>query len=226
MKPVTNADVRRTFLFSKSVPNDRSSTMMTNWTHAYKRQQAAFIAWPTVYNPIGICISCSNWLYWETIEDATTIMKISGAYSVLLTGCAIFLSGPIDNASGWSLQTSTGNSRRELLQQGAATLLGGASLAFPLPASAVANPTPADLERLRKGHARVKYLLEHWDEETQVCGKMIMSDLERKQVVRTDGESRDVFYSRSYPWDYVSNDGFYRSTVDHILTENMSFVFF
>jgi hypothetical protein len=116
-------------------------------------------------------------------------MKISGAYSVLLAWCAMFLSGPMDSAFGWSLQTSTSNSRRELLKQGAIAFLGGASLAFPLPALAVATPTPADLEKLRKGHARVKYLLEHWDEETQVCGKMIMSDMERKQIVRTDGES-------------------------------------
>jgi hypothetical protein len=29
--------------------------------------------------------------------------------------------------------------------------------------------------------------LEHWDAETQVCGKLIMSDTERKQVVRTEG---------------------------------------
>jgi type II secretory pathway component PulM len=99
----------------------------------------------------------------------------------------------MDSASGWSLQTSTSNSRRELLQQGAAALIVGASLAFPLPALAAATPTPADLEKLRKGHARVKYLLEHWNEETQVCGKMVMSDTERRQVVRTDGESRNVF---------------------------------
>jgi hypothetical protein len=119
----------------------------------------------------------------------------SACYSLLLA-CwwAIFLSGSMDSASGWSLQTSTSSSRRELLQQGSAALFGGAaSLVFPLPALAVATPTPADLEKLRKGHARVKYLLEHWDEETQVCGKIIMSDMERKQVVRTEGESRDVF---------------------------------
>jgi hypothetical protein len=123
-------------------------------------------------------------------------MKIYGAYSVLFPWSAMFLSGPMDSASGWSLQTSTSNSRREILQQGAVALLGGASLAFPLPALAVANPTPADLEKLRKGHARVKYLLEHWDEETQVCGKMIMSDMERRQIVRTDGESQDIFQCR------------------------------
>ena len=44
-----------------------------------------------------------------------------------------------------------------------------------------------ELEKLRKGHARVQYLLDHWNEETQVCGKLVMSDQERKQVVRTEG---------------------------------------
>jgi hypothetical protein len=48
-------------------------------------------------------------------------------------------------------------------------------------------PTPVELERLPKGHARVRYLLDHWDEVTKVCGTAIMSDEERKQIVRTEG---------------------------------------
>ncbi len=65
---------------------------------------------------------------------------------------------------------------------------GAAALLSVQPALAATNTVaPAELERLRRGHARVKYLLEHWDEETQVCGKIIMSDAERKQVIRTEG---------------------------------------
>jgi hypothetical protein len=33
----------------------------------------------------------------------------------------------------------------------------------------------------------VKYLLDNWDDVTKVCGTTIMSDTERKQVVRTEG---------------------------------------
>jgi hypothetical protein len=46
-------------------------------------------------------------------------------------------------------------------------------------------PTAAELERLRKGHARVQYLLKNWEEITEVCKNN--SDQATKQVVRTDG---------------------------------------
>jgi len=63
----------------------------------------------------------------------------------------------------------------------------------PQPANAAAStssnntPTAAELERLQLGHARVKYLLDHWDDITQVCGTTIRSDTERRQVIRTEG---------------------------------------
>ena len=74
------------------------------------------------------------------------------------------------------------STRRALLQQ---ALLTTSSVA--LPALAVTTPSPAELEKLQLGHARVKYLLDHWDEVTKTCGTVIMSDTERKQVVRTEG---------------------------------------
>jgi hypothetical protein len=87
---------------------------------------------------------------------------------------------------------TTTTSRRFWLQQQAVTaaslLAGSTIVGLPSPAFAAGVPSPAELEKLRKGHARVQYLLDHWDEETQVCGKIIMSDLERKQVVRTEGK--------------------------------------
>ena len=67
-----------------------------------------------------------------------------------------------------------------------AATLAGITL-VPTSASAAGAPSPSELEKLRKGHARVQYLLDHWNEETQVCGKLVMSDQERKQVVRTEG---------------------------------------
>jgi len=55
---------------------------------------------------------------------------------------------------------------------------------------AVANaastvPTPAELERLRKGHARIQYLLQNWLDITESCKNF--SDQANNQVVRTDG---------------------------------------
>jgi len=81
-------------------------------------------------------------------------------------------------------------SRRDWLQGACqAVLVGAATTAIAVvPEAAVAMvPTPVELERLPKGHARVRYLLDHWDEVTKVCGTVIMSDEERKQIVRTEG---------------------------------------
>lgn len=55
----------------------------------------------------------------------------------------------------------------------------------PSVANAVAIPPASELERLRKGHARVQYLLQNWEGITQVCKNN--SDQAIKQVVRTDG---------------------------------------
>lgn len=52
---------------------------------------------------------------------------------------------------------------------------------------AVSIPTSEELKRLQLGHARVKYLIDNWDDVTKVCGTSIMSDTERRQVVRTEG---------------------------------------
>ena len=74
-------------------------------------------------------------------------------------------------------------------RQAAATLIAfGATNAQPSSANAATPPTAAEIEKLRKGHSRIKFLLENWDSETQVCGKITMSDTERKQVVRTEGK--------------------------------------
>jgi hypothetical protein len=48
-------------------------------------------------------------------------------------------------------------------------------------------PTRDDLRRLQVGHARIQYLLQHWNDLTQVCGTAILSDVERRQVIRTEG---------------------------------------
>jgi len=74
--------------------------------------------------------------------------------------------------------------------QRAAAAVAIALVAPPLLPALAANPAvpqPSDLTRLQRGHARVTYLLENWASITMVCGRGIMSDIERKQVVRTDG---------------------------------------
>ena len=84
-------------------------------------------------------------------------------------------------------------SRRELFQSTAsvafaamtATTASGFLVGLPPAANAAAPPSPSELERLRKGHARVQYLLKNWDEVTKVCRNN--SDQAMKQVVRTDG---------------------------------------
>lgn len=87
---------------------------------------------------------------------------------------------------GWSPCSAEFRTRRELFQGAyGAVLVGGFALARPAVAGTV--PSSQELERLQKGHARVKYLLDHWDDVTKVCGTAIMSDTERRQVVRTEG---------------------------------------
>jgi len=87
---------------------------------------------------------------------------------------------------GWS--QAPRQSRRELLKGAfGAAFVAIATTTTAGPAVAAAPPSQQELEKLQKGHARVKYLLDHWDEVTQVCGTAIMSDAERKQVVRTEG---------------------------------------
>lgn len=51
---------------------------------------------------------------------------------------------------------------------GAAIVAFGATAVQPNNAKAATTPTPAELEKLRKGHSRIKFLLENWDSETQV----------------------------------------------------------
>lgn len=79
------------------------------------------------------------------------------------------------------------STRRAWFQKQAIAIIVGTS-AIPMSATAAGGaPSPAELQKLQKGHARVQYLLDNWDKETEVCGKIVMSDAERKQVVRTEG---------------------------------------
>lgn len=100
-----------------------------------------------------------------------------------LTTGLLTLSLLVGSIHGWS-QACSSSSRREFFVRG---LAGALVVAAPHAAVAAAPPTPQELEKLQKGHARVRYLLDHWDEVTQVCGTTIMSDTERRQVVRTEG---------------------------------------
>lgn len=96
--------------------------------------------------------------------------------------------------SAWSWTSSPPASRREIFKTTAA-IFGGATANIllnngqivPPPSMAEAVPSQKDLQKLQRGHARVRYLLENWDAITETCGTGVMSDLERKQVIRTEG---------------------------------------
>ena len=79
--------------------------------------------------------------------------------------------------------------RRDIIRNIFSVALAGptvAATAMGKPANAASSvPTAAELERLRKGHARIQYLLKNWEDITEVCKNN--SDQANKQVVRTDG---------------------------------------
>jgi hypothetical protein len=77
-----------------------------------------------------------------------------------------------------------GNRFSAALLGGTAAILGSGPVA---PAEAASEPKRAELARLQNGYGRVEYLLNHWDELTSICGKGVMSNTERKQVIRTEG---------------------------------------
>ena len=89
--------------------------------------------------------------------------------------------------------TQSNSGRRMFLNQISTVTLAvvvgaAASSSTVQPAWAMGSaPSSAELEKLQKGLSRVQYLLKNWDTETQVCGKVVMSDTERRQVVRTEG---------------------------------------
>ncbi|GKY94910.1 hypothetical protein MPSEU_000455900 [Mayamaea pseudoterrestris] len=117
---------------------------------------------------------------------------------------------------GWSPRKNVDAcySRRSMLETATKALvtIAATTTTFSSPSLAAATPTPQELEKLQRGHARVQYLLKNWDSITKVCGTSIMSDAERKQVVRTEGGGGTDQCSRSplRVQDYMG----YKSTND------------
>ena len=83
-------------------------------------------------------------------------------------------------------QDGRSQSRRALFRNAASLIVSGTTFALlegPSMANAASSvPTAAELERLRKGHARVQYMLANWLDITEVCKNN--SDQANKQVVR------------------------------------------
>jgi hypothetical protein len=96
----------------------------------------------------------------------------------------LLIANIVATVQSWSIKPDL--SRRDVVRNSLATIA-TLGLAQPALAAASAVPSAAELQRLQLGHARVRYLLEHWDEVTSVCGTAVMSDTERKQVIRTEG---------------------------------------
>lgn len=88
-----------------------------------------------------------------------------------------------ENVLGWSTKVDN-HCRRDMLKR---TIAGAAVILVPQVAMAAPVPTTAELKKLQLGHARVQYLLQNWDAITTTCNTKIMSDSERKQVIRTEG---------------------------------------
>jgi hypothetical protein len=91
--------------------------------------------------------------------------------------------------NGWAYTVLQSQSRRAFFDNSVATVGTVCSVVSLAPQSsnAAAVPTAEELEKLQLGHARVRYMLDHWDEVTKICGTTVMSDTERRQVVRTEG---------------------------------------
>ena len=87
-------------------------------------------------------------------------------------------------AHSFSVDQSRRNALVSVSKGAAAFLVGAPALtSLPEPSVAAAAPSAKELERLPLGLARVRYLLDHWDEITTKCG----SNPNDKQVVRTEG---------------------------------------
>lgn len=83
-----------------------------------------------------------------------------------------------------------------------------------IPPSYAANlPSSSDLSKLQKGHARIQYLIQNWDDITSECQKGVMSDLERKQIVRTEGGGGSGNFCQKDPLKVQYYLG-YKSTTD------------
>jgi hypothetical protein len=97
--------------------------------------------------------------------------------------------GPLDAGDYKQPIAANAVSRRNLLHT--AFLIGATALVagvVAVPAGAAAElPSAKELERLQQGHARVRYLLDNWNAVTEICGTTVMSDTERRQVIRTEG---------------------------------------
>mmetsp|Transcript_21644 Transcript_21644/g.30330 ORF Transcript_21644/g.30330 Transcript_21644/m.30330 type:complete len:242 (+) Transcript_21644:63-788(+) len=92
--------------------------------------------------------------------------------------------------SGDYRSDASSSSRRKIIQQTSATIVGSifvGSVANPSSSFAASTPSDVELRRLQEGYSRVIYLLNNWESLTQKCGKVIMSDNERRQIVRTEG---------------------------------------
>lgn len=98
--------------------------------------------------------------------------------------CALAAAFLASGAQSFSVDQSRRNALVSVSKGAAAFLVGAPALtSLPEPSFAAAVPTTKELERLPLGLARVRYLLDHWDDITTKCG----SNPNDKQVVRTEG---------------------------------------
>lgn len=138
-------------------------------------------------------------------------MKIQAAPITFLILCISY------TVPTWAFGSKSGNdSRRSFLEKtlsNSAVISGVTLSVLSQPSNAANIPSQVELSKLQKGHARVQYLLKNWDDITSVCSKGVMSDLERKQVIRTEGGGGMGNFCQKDPLkvqDYLG----YKSTTD------------
>lgn len=157
----------------------------------------------------ALLLSCDNqypFYLLSLLASMAFMMRFSSRF--LLLFLVTTLVAVRNEVCGWTTVPSKNDAsnRREWLQSTLtiATTAAATSAAFlqfaETPSSRIANaasttsmssvPSASELERLPLGHARICYLLDHWDEVTSVCGTTIMSDTERMQIIRTEGGTK------------------------------------
>jgi hypothetical protein len=167
--------------------------MIDSFDYSYCTLLYPFGFWPSQKHNVIDPISSELWFTFLTLCKLITVcIPITDANKMKISVIGfILLSCTRDNLDADALSAGKATTRRTWFEKQAvmaASVVAGTSVVgYPSAANAASIPTPAELEKLRKGHARIQYLLENWDKETQVCGKMVMSDSERKQVIRTEG---------------------------------------
>mmetsp|Transcript_14215 Transcript_14215/g.23548 ORF Transcript_14215/g.23548 Transcript_14215/m.23548 type:complete len:235 (-) Transcript_14215:67-771(-) len=116
----------------------------------------------------------------KTTVRRMRVVSMSSAYLLLLV--SLLVERFCQQVHGWTSATGPQPqlSRRTALLKGLVVASGSMLVAPPAMA---AVPSPEEIQKLQKGHARVAYLLQNWDTLTTFCGA---NAKQNKQVIPTE----------------------------------------